>query len=164
MRLAILLLLLGATRISAADWPGLKYAEVRAYFYNADSAQSRHLITHDGKLDRSATPAGGVILNTAQAAQLLAAINVGTKPHPVTSCYVPHHGFVFYNSWGRRVASFEFCLECLKATAEPPNAGPFYNYPALADLLAELKIPLGPKFRTPADYRRKYQQMLRTPP
>ena len=162
MRVVPLLLLLGASTVSAADWPGVKYTEVRAYFYNADSEHSRHFILPDGKLDPSASPSGGVGLNPAQVARLLAAINGPAPTHPVTSCYVPHHAFAFYNSWGRRVAVFEFCLECLKASADPNTAGPYHNYPALAELIAELKLSLGPKFRTPRDYRRKYNQMSRS--
>ena len=105
----------------------------------------------------------GVVLDAAQVARLLDAINGRQRIHPMTACYVPHHAFIFYNSWGRRVAVFEFCLECLKASADPNTTGPYYNYPALAELIADLHLPLGPKFKDPKAYRRRYERMLRTP-
>ncbi len=163
MRLAFLLLALAATQLHAADWPDVKYSQVRAYFYNAASAHDCRILDPKGRLDPSVVDKNGVVLDASQVARLLAAINGRQRLHPMTACYVPHHAFIFYNAWGRRVAVFEFCLECLKASADPNTAGPYYNYPALAELIADLHLPLGPKFKDPAAYRRRYERMLRTP-
>jgi hypothetical protein len=163
MRLILILLMLGSTRLAAADWPEVKYAQVRAYFYNSASEHDCRIIDSKGHLDASVIDKEGVVLNSAQVARLLAAINGRQRLHPITACYVPHHAFIFYNAWGRRVAVFEFCLECLKASVEPNTAGPYYNYPALAELVADLQLPLGPKFKNPRAYRRRYEQMLRSP-
>lgn len=139
--------------LPAAEWPGLKYAQVRAYFYNTDSEHDRRLLK-DGKLDASVTNPAGRTLTATETKRLLALINRGAPPHPLTPCYVPHHGFVFYNGWGRPVAVFEFCLQCFKATPSPNTAGPYYDYPALADFLVQLGLPIGPKFATAQAYRR----------
>jgi hypothetical protein len=163
MRLIIVLLTLTATPLFGADWPDVKYAQVRAYFYNTASEHDCRILDSKGHLDPSVTDKDGVVLNADQIARLLAAINGPQRLHPITACYVPHHAFIFYNSWGRRVAVFEFCLECLKGSADPNTAGPYYNYPALAELAADLKLPLGPKFKDPRAYRRVYERMLRTP-
>ena len=163
MRLILILLSFALVRPCAAEWPDVKYAQVKAYFYNGASAHDCRILDPKGHLDPSVVNKDGVVLNPDQVARLLAAINGPQRLHPITACYVPHHAFIFYNSWGRRVAVFEFCLECLKGSADPNTTGPYYNYPALAELVADLKLPLGPKFKDPAAYRRRYEQMLRTP-
>src|SRR5262249_47530387 len=141
----------------------VKFAEVRAYYYNATSQHDCRILDAKGQLDASVSDKRGVVLNPEQVARLLAAINGRQRLHPITACYVPHHAFIFYNSWGRRVAVFGFCPGCLKASPDPNNPGPYYNFPALADLIADLHLPLGPKFKNPAAYRRPYERMLRTP-
>lgn len=162
-RACLLLLLLFVFRgfAAAAEWPGAAFSKVRAYYYNAASAHDRRLIDRSGRLDASVTNPAGVELTPTQTARLLQLIRRGSKPQPVTSCYVPHHGFVFSDALGRRVAVFEFCLECLKSTPTPNTVGPFFDYPALADLLHELELPIGPKFRTSKEYRRFHARRLR---
>lgn len=155
------LLLTVAAAAPAADWPDAKFTRVRAYYYNAGSEHDRRLIDPNGRLDASIVNKDGVELNADQAARLLSLIRKGSGLQPVTSCYVPHHGFVFTNALGRRVGVFEFCLECLKATPMPNTVGPYFDYVALAELLHELKLPIGPKFRTPAEYRRFHAQRMK---
>ena len=162
MKLAVLMGLCCVGPMLGADWPDAKYAVVRGYYYNTASEHDRRIIDRNEKLDSTVVNPDGVALNPAQVARLLAAINGRQRMHPITACYVPRHAFIFYNSWGRRVAVFEFGLECLKASPDPNTAGPFYNFPALADLLTELGLPLGPKFRTPREYRKTYDRMLRS--
>jgi hypothetical protein len=163
MRVALVLPFCVFTTLApAADWPEVKYAEVRAYYYNASSAHDCRIIDQKGKLDASVANKDGILLNPAQVALLLSAINGRQRAHPITACYVPHHAFIFYSAWGRRVAVFEFCLECLKASVEPNTTGPYYDYPALAELVADLNLPLGPKFRNPRAYRRRYERMLQS--
>ncbi|OAI43453.1 hypothetical protein AYO41_00140 [Verrucomicrobia bacterium SCGC AG-212-E04] len=162
MKLALLAGLCCVGPMLGADWPDVKYAAVRAYFYNPAGEHDRHIIDRSEKLDSTAVNPDGVVLNAGQVARLLAAINGRHRMHPITACYVPQHAFIFYNSWGRRVAVLELGLECLKASPDPNTAGPYYDFPALAELLHELGLPLGPKLRTPRDYRKKYDRMLRS--
>lgn len=159
--LALLSLLFVGSLAAADDWPGATFTAVRAYYYNAASEHDRRLLDRAGQFDATAVQPG-VELNAAQTARLLALVRRGARPQPVTSCYVPHHGFVFTNALGRRVAVFEFCLECLKATPMPNTVGPFFDYPALADLLHELKLPIGPKFKNPAAYRRFHARRVKS--
>lgn len=159
--LSALLLALLVGPLQASEWPGKKFTTVRAYYYNAASEHDRKLIDRSGRLDGTIVNKGGVELNTAQTARLLALIRQSAAVQPVTSCYVPHHGFVFTNALGQRVGVFEFCLECLKATPVPNTAGPYFDYVGLAELLHELKLPIGPKFRTPAEYKRFHAQRLK---
>lgn len=158
-RLALLFLL--CVSASAGEWPGRSFSEVRGYYYNAASEHGRRVIDANGKLDSTVVQRGGVLLNADQSARLLALIRRGAGVQPVTSCYVPHHAFLFTNAWGTRVGVFEFCLECLKATPTPNTAGPFYDYVTLAELLHEIGLPIGPKFRTPADYRKFHTRTMR---
>src|SRR5262249_6485212 len=119
MRIALgIFLVLGVSSLRAADWPGVKYSEVRAYYYNAASAHDCRILDAKGRLDESVVDKKGVVLSPAQVVRLLAAINGHQRVHPITACYVPHHAFIFYNSFGRRVAVFEFCFECLKASPD----------------------------------------------
>lgn len=162
MKLAVFAGLCCVSPLLGADWPDVKYAVVRGYFYNVGSEHDRRIIDGNEKLDSTVVNPDGVELSRTQVARLLAAINGHQRIHPMTACYVPQHAFIFYNSWGRRVAVFEFGLECLKGSPDPNTAGPSYNFPALAELLAELGLPLGPKFKSPREYRKKYDQMLRS--
>ena len=162
MKLALIAGFCCVSPLLGADWPDVKYAQVRGYFYNTASQHDRRIIDRNEKLDSTIVNPEGVVLNPSQVARLLAALNGRQRMHPVTACYVPQHAFIFYNSWGRRVAVFEFGLECLKGSPHPNTAGPYYNFPALAELLSDLGLPLGPKFKSPRAYRKKYEQMLRS--
>lgn len=159
--LSVLLFAFLVGSLPAGEWPGKKFTTVRGYYYNAGSEHDRKLIDRSGKLDASIVNKEGAELNAAQTARLLALIRTSAAVQPVTSCYVPHHGFVFTNALGQRVGVFEFCLECLKATPVPNTAGPYFDYVALAELLHELKLPIGPKFRTPAEYKRFHAKRLK---
>lgn len=161
MKLAVIAGLCWLSPLLGADWPDVKFSVVRGYFYNGASEHDRRIIDRNEKLDSTVVNPDGVVLNPAQVARLLAAINGRQRIHPITACYVPQHAFIFTNSWGRRVAVFEFGLECLKGSPDPNTAGPYYNFPALAELLSELGLPLGPKFKSPRAYQKKYDQMLR---
>lgn len=162
MKVALLAGLCWVAPLLGADWPDVKYTEVRAYYYNSASQYDLRIIDAKEKLDSTVTNPNGAILNPAQVKRLLAAINGRQRLHPITACYIPHHAFIFYNSWGRRVAVFEFCLECLKGSPDPNTTGPYYDYPALAELVSDLGLSLGPKFRNPRAYRKKYDAMMRS--
>lgn len=162
MKLAVIAGLCWISPLLGADWPDAKFSVVRGYFYNTASEHDRRIIDRNEKLDSTVVNPEGVMLNPTQVARLLAAINGRQRIHPITPCYVPQHAFIFFNAWGRRVAVFEFGLECLKGSPDPNTAGPYYNFPAIAELLAELGLPLGPKFKSPRAYRKKYDQMLRS--
>ncbi len=160
IRLLVPLALFLTRTLTAADWPGAKFSEIRAYYYNAASEHDRRIVDREGKLDSTVTNRAGIKLTESQVVRLLGLVRTSAAPQPVTACYVPHHAFIVYSSWGRRIAVFEFCLECLKATPQPNTTGPFYDFPALADLLHDVGLPIGPKFRSPAEYRAFFKRTV----
>ena len=84
----------------ALAWPGVEYATVKAYLFGGDSSHSN--ILRNGKLTTSVEKVAR--LSAKQAAHILTAI----QPEEIRSrmmCYDPHHAFVYFDEFGRPIAS-----------------------------------------------------------
>lgn len=77
-------------------WPPRDFVEVRGYVYNL-SGEVPPLV-QDGKLHESVKDPNGVVLTKEQVTTLLRATTGEHRLHPIALCYVPHHGYVFYNA------------------------------------------------------------------
>jgi hypothetical protein len=110
-------------------FPGVTFAEVRAYAFNRKGP------TCNGPLDSGAqdgadNKAGGrcpsleepgVHLTPDKVKELLAIANDRkTYEHSITRCFDPHHGFVFYDGSGKPVASLSLCFLCSQMQSDPP--------------------------------------------
>lgn len=134
--------LLAIAAVVPPSWPGRSYAEVRAYAFNLDGGFSR--ILADGELNPTVVDREGVVLGEDQVRRLVAAITDDFPEHPVARCFEPRHAFVFYNKARRPVATVDVCFECLGVESSPWIRPRPRDFPALADLCAELKLPAAP--------------------
>lgn len=154
MRALFLLLALSCITLGA-DWPPVKYIEVRAYYYN-HIGQPDFPITQRGKLNPTVQNKGGALLSKKQVARLLSTLNTKRYSSLIPGCYTPRHGFVFYDAAGKIVASYEICLECKLQSSIPEGVAPRTDFQDIADLVVELKLSLGPRFKDLAAFREEY--------
>lgn len=61
----------------------------------------------------------GIELDEGQVQHLLALLRQPTTYGRGASCFLPHHGFVFYDDKDVPVAEFSVCFLCTMATASP---------------------------------------------
>ena len=129
---------------AAADWPGVPFAEVRAYTYNKKD-DDRNIVTK-GTLSPTVLNKQGVVLTAEQTRALVAAVT-GKRPAPqwAAACFNPHHAFVFYDAAQKPVGWVEVCFECGNAAAEPAQRGQVYDVAALEKLATDLRLPLVPR-------------------
>lgn len=144
-------------RVALATWPGVEYAEVRAYYLDP-SSPGKGPIAIDGKLQPNVADREGATLNADQTKRLIAAITSQVLYSPA-KCYIPRHWFVFYDHDRKPVAVVEICLECMEDVIKPHAEG-FVDFPAVADLLEELKLPLGDSFTDAKTYRNRRKSWL----
>lgn len=85
----------------------------------------------------------GALLNEKQVQRLLKAESRRFQKRGVAGCYFPHNAFVFYDAKGKPVAFLEICFDCMGARAIPEDQGFDPDYPTLAVICNELKLPLG---------------------
>jgi hypothetical protein len=124
-----------------ADWPGVEYAEVRAYLYNPGDSE-HDAIVEDGKLHPTVEDAEGMKLNAAQTGKLLAALR-NKAPDGSGSCFIPHHGFVFHDASGKPVASVSVCFLCESGRADPGgHSMRTWDWAALSSVLGEAGLPV----------------------
>src|SRR6186997_442351 len=94
------------TRVS---WPNLPFKEVRAYCYDY-TAEGRSSFWADGRMHKGVLDPKGVKLSPAQVKRLLTDITVSGPAQMRSSCYKPHHAFMFFDANGQVVAVFEMCF------------------------------------------------------
>jgi len=154
MKLSLFLFLLSAAFVSAAaPWPGVQYAEVRAFAWDA-SVSPEELIRADMSFADGVINKDGTRLSDAQVKRLLRA-----EAHPLAvprtpGCYNPHNAFVFYNARKKPVAFLEICFDCTISRTYPEDPDGDPDLVALAILCEELKLPFG-RCKTIEEFRKK---------
>jgi hypothetical protein len=153
----VVLLFLFPSAHAGESWPGVPFASVRAFVWPADqhlaSVVQPDLTPLPGAIDPK-----GALLSELQTGKLIAA---ATRRRPagrlgLSSCFEPHHAFIFYDGAGRPVAFFEVCLHYhgYRLAPELPDLEPHYG--DLASLCVELELPLSKDFSL-GDYRRQFE-------
>jgi hypothetical protein len=144
--------LAGAGADMAARWPppSVAYREVRAYYdprgYNGLDLMKSGSLRYDK----------GIPLTRKQVERLLAAVQGKHPAYTAPMCIEIHHAFVFYDPLQKPVALIEPCFECLVFLAHPGGLGPWVDFPALADLVHEIGLPLSPRGMSPAAFRKSF--------
>lgn len=132
----------------SATWPDLEYAEVRGYLYFPGEGDllgkgAEDPIIKGTKLHPGTTNPEGSKLSAEQVARLLDAIRPAKWTRQGTGCYLPHHGFVFYDKAGKPVAHVSPCFLCKNGRAEPGNKNMSnWDFAALSKLITELGMPV----------------------
>lgn len=130
-----------AAETGAKPWPGVGFAEARAYAWSAKLAPGK-LVLKDKTLLPGMIDPEGVTLSEAQVKRLQAAVTGKHRHYQIARCHIPRHAVVFYDKDKKPVAFLEICLDCKSHRAEPAVAE-YLDPGAIADLVAELKLPLG---------------------
>lgn len=145
MKQILTLLFLSALSLFAAEpWPGVAYAEVKAYAWPDDN-ETEAVILKDMALKPGAINEEGTKLTPDQVKRLRAAVT-GKHPAPATvaGCFYPHNAFVFYDAGKKPVATVEVCFSCYGARTIPKATAEWPDLTALATIFDELKLPMGP--------------------
>lgn len=125
----------------STDWPGVEYAEVRAYLYNPPETR-RNRILSNGKLHPAVVNPEGIKLDAARVKQLLQATYHRQPDRSGSGCFLPHHGFVFYDRDGKAVADLSICFVCTRAEGRPYSETIQWDMALLAQLIRDLGLPV----------------------
>ena len=115
----------GIAMAKAKAWlfPYKGYAKVKAYTFNlAEDGKQKHICgaPFDGDGEPCPTLSEGVLMTSAQVEELLAAVNSRkTYGAPLSKCFIPHHGFVFYDKDEKLVAQISVCFMCDQLRGSP---------------------------------------------
>jgi hypothetical protein len=124
-----------------AEWPGVKYAEVRAYLYNPPKSHNNRIL-RNGELHPEVVNPDGIKLDAGQVKQLLKAIQ-HREPDRRGGCFYPHHGIVFHDREGKAVASLSICFVCASASESPHGPDTMkWDLSALDKLVRDLGLPV----------------------
>jgi hypothetical protein len=136
-------------------FPGVAFTEVRAFAFDlsvSDRPICEGPLDADGSLC-STVVQPGVVLDAAQTKRLLAMFTKKSAWGTGASCFLPHHGFVFYDGEGVPVAEISVCFLCEMMETAPAipkakRAGEGNEYglsaksmTALRGLCTELGLP-----------------------
>ena len=114
----------GFTAIPAkrkGGFPGVAFTEVRAFAFDlgVDGPPTCGLpLDPDGTLCKTVDKPG-VVLSDAQTKLLLGMLAKKSTWGSGSSCFLPHHGFVFYDEAGTPVAELSVCFMCQMMVAVP---------------------------------------------
>ena len=149
--IATIALICTAPGFAAEEWPGVKFAEVRAYAWPDDGKHvEEDVILKDMALKEGVINKDGAELSTEQVKTLLAAVTGKHPEYGVAACYMPHNAFVFYDADKKPVAFVEICFDCRGLRVMPNGATKPVDLVALATIFKELKLPTGSKSELPA--------------
>lgn len=102
-------------------FPGVAFAEVRAYVFdlgNSGRPTCGMPLAEDGTLCKTVRPSG-VVLSDAQTKLLLGMLAKKSTWGEGSACFLPHHGFVFYDEAGTPVAQISVCFMCQMMVSAP---------------------------------------------
>jgi hypothetical protein len=117
--------------------------EVRAYVYDWTQEEKNLTLLKDGKLHKGIINIEGAKLNDEQVKRLLKALDSKAEEEVSADCYMPHHGFVFYDKEGKAIGHIELCFQCGNADSshEELKEKP-WDWGVLRKLLLELEVPI----------------------
>ena len=150
MNRAILLLCFSTVSLFAGEqWPGVQYAEVRAYAWPGDKG-TEAVILSGMTLMPGVINKDGALLTHQQVKRLLTAVSGKHPSYSIPACHLPHNAFMFYDAAKKPVAYFEICFECFNKRSEPQGTSKYLDLVSLASIFAEHKLPMGKYSDVPA--------------
>lgn len=82
-------------------------------------------------------------LNSDEISQLATLLSVKHHKSNPAYCFVPHHGFLFYNARGEIHAHVEVCLLCQQGVSRPGEGlAKIWDYEGLKTFIASLGLPV----------------------
>lgn len=148
-----------ATAMTAgAGWLPGPIHEVRAYIYDCARDRTNLALLKDGKLHPGVINPPGAKLTDEQVERLKNALRSSKERIPGAFCYVPHHGFVFYDKDSKAMGHIELCFQCANVSSSPTGLPEKeWDWKAIRTLLEELNIPILEKDE---DYAKLYEEEL----
>ena len=151
--LAIIITLASLTR-SYAGFSPQEIHEVRAYVYDYTQEKSNKTLLKNGKLHKGIINQGGAKLSGVQIKRLIKALSTNKEDQFGALCYMPHHGFVFYNKQGKAIGHIELCFQCGNVDSSPKKlAAREWDWEEMKKLLEEVKMPI---LKKDEDYTKLY--------
>ena len=150
-----LFLFVAITSNAYAEWLPRKIHEVRAYVYDFTMEERNLSLLKNGKLHKGIINDGGAKLSDEQVERLQDALRSKQERIPGALCYLPHHGFVFFDADGKPMGHIELCFQCGNVDSSPK--GPpdnEWNWEEISKILGELKIPI---LEEDEDYTKLYE-------
>jgi hypothetical protein len=153
--LAALLAIAGS--ISAqAGWLPREIHEVRAYVYDYTQEKGNDALLKGGKIHSGVINTGGTKLSDKQIKRLKNALRSQKERIPGAFCYLPHHGFVFYDKNGKAMGHIELCFQCRNVSSSPKGLpATEWDWKEIRRLLEELQVPTPKKDE---DYTKLYRE------
>lgn len=102
-------------------FPGIAFAKIRAFAFdleNSDRPECSRPVEPDGRLCKT-VERPGVELTPAQTKTLLGLLRTRGTWGSGSKCFLPHHGFVFYDDADVPVAEISVCFMCNMLISSP---------------------------------------------
>ena len=114
--------MLASPLLLQAGWLPREIGEIRAYVYDYRQEESDSLL-RNGRLHRGVINDGGAQLSDEQIDRVREAIRSNQERVPGAFCYLPHHGFVFFDKEGKAMGHIELCFQCGNVASSPKGLG-----------------------------------------
>ena len=148
-------MLIGSSLLAHAKWLPREIHEVRAYVYDYTQEKGNEALLKAERLHRGIINKGGAKLSDEQVERLKNALRSSKERVPGAFCYLPHHGFVFYDKKGSAMGHIELCFQCGNVDSSPKGLPEReWDWKEMRKLLQELKVPI---FNKDEDYTKLYQ-------
>lgn len=143
------------TRVDAG-WLPREVHEVRAYVYDYTQEKGNVSLLRQGRLHRGIIDKDGAKLSAEQVERLKGALRSSEERRTGAFCYMPHHGFVFFDIDGKAMGHIELCFQCGNV-ANSPGGLPEreWDWEVLRAVLKELNVPI---LKTNEDYTKLYRE------
>jgi len=152
--LLAIIITLATLSISHAAFSPQEIHEVRAYVYDYSQEKSNKALLKNGKFHKGIINKDGAKLSNIQIKRLIKALSTDKEDQYGALCYMPHHGFVFYNKQGKAIGHIELCFQCGNVDSSPKKlAAREWDWVEMKKLLEEVKIPI---LKKDEDYTKLY--------
>jgi len=144
--LSAIILVISGFVFAQEQWPGVKYAEVRAYAWPTKTRlddEAEEVILKDMSLKDGVINKNGTKLSAEQTKRLLKAVTGKHESNLASKCHIPHNAFVFYDAEKKPVAFVEVCFTCTGTRIQPAGSAFPVDLAELATLFGELELPVG---------------------
>jgi hypothetical protein len=126
-----------------AGWLPRPVHTVRAYVYDYTREVGNLSLLKNGKLHKGIIYRAGVELSKEQVKRLQKALHSQEARTPGAFCYMPHHGFVFFDKDGKAMGHTEICFQCFNGESSPKGLPETeWDWKEIRKLIEELKIPI----------------------
>jgi hypothetical protein len=147
------------------EWPPDNVSSVKAFTFSGSPSD---LILEGNKLHSSVVNPEGIKLNQEQAKKAVASLSNGSNHFGFKYwCFEPRDALVFYDKDQKVLLAVSICFTCLDWRSQSGDYGLRPDFPAMADLFAELGLEGGYDFsgdkadKFKAFYRRKVEDWER---